>query len=94
MTIVHTTYDANVNPVRCCAHVEKSLSDHQHIFGNANEAFKYEGQNYFFLYDKTKPSNKVCCVYYAKRIVNGSGTLVWVADTSRQVLFCGDRINI
>lgn len=94
MAIVYTTYDQTKKPVRCCAHIEKTASIHEHKYGDANSPFIYEGQYFYFLYDPTKPANQICCVYYAKRVVNGNGDLVWVADTSRSALFCGDRITI
>ncbi len=97
MTIyAYTTYDATVNPVRCCAHIEEYnssnvLISHNHVYANANTYFQYNALWYYMSYDATQVANKRCCVWTTKSAVDPNGNLVIVKD---KILFCGDKIAL
>ena len=95
-TYIYTTYDAAVNPVNCCAHMEVYNSSnvqtlHLKRFANANTFVNHEGLWYFISYDPAKADNKRCCVWTTSTEPDANGNLRIIKD---RVLCCGDRVAL
>ncbi len=94
-TNVYTTYDASVNPVNCCVHLEilnssKVLTHHLHRFVAANTFINHEGTWYYISYDPTQSNDKKrCCVWTTRTEHDAEGNMIIKKDT---VLCCGDRV--
>lgn len=94
-TNAYTTYDASVNPVNCCAHIEifnssNVLTHHLHRFVPANTFINHEGTWYFISYEPTQSNAKNrCCIWTTKTEQDAEGTMKIKKDT---VLCCGDRV--
>ena len=94
-TYAYTTYDASVNPVNCCVHIEVFSSSnvrthHVHRFASANTFVSHEGTWYYISYDpKESNDGRRCCVWTTRTEADASGTMRTVKD---EILCCGDRV--